>query len=115
MNVHEYNKGIALPEGAMLDLEREEKRSPPSCLSGWFIMQRHVDHFTTYCCRIPTMMLDDSNKLSLKELWYSQKMMNMRLLGKYGHIQKMYKVCQTCPFYSNNIERSLAVAQESAY
>ena len=36
----------------------------------------------------------------LKQLWLSTPMMNMRLLGKYGRIQKM---CQICPCYEENI------------
>ena len=39
-------------------------------------------------------------------------MMNMRLLGKYGQIQKIFKVCQTCLFYDENINRGQALARE---
>ena len=52
------------------------------------------------------MHLGGFDKGSLKELWLSTHMMNMRLLGKYSYIQKMYKACQTCPFYDDNIERA---------
>ena len=56
-------------------------------------------------------ILGDFDKWSLKQLWLSTHMMNMRLLGKYGHIQKMYKACQTCPFYDENIQALTAVSR----
>jgi hypothetical protein len=32
-------------------------------------------------------------------------MMNMRLLGKFGELQKQHQACQVCPFYQKNIKR----------
>jgi hypothetical protein len=56
------------------------------------------------------MHLGDFGKMSFKQLWLSGHMMNMRLLGKYGQIQKMFKACQTCPDYDENIRRSQTLA-----
>jgi MoaA/NifB/PqqE/SkfB family radical SAM enzyme len=106
MHVHDYNREIVLPEGYLSDLEGEEKKTPPICLNGWFYMVAELDGSASTCCRIPQMRLGDFDKESLKQIWLSKHMMNMRLLGKYGHIQKMFKACQTCPFYDENIQRS---------
>lgn len=111
MNVHAYNKEIALPEGA---IEGEGKRTPPLCLNGWFNMGINSEGNTSTCCRVYKMPMGDFDKLSLKGLWSSPHMMNMRLLGKYGHIQKMYKACQTCPYYERNIQRAQALAELEA-
>jgi len=112
MNVHAYNKEIALAEDFLSGVEGEEVRTPPVCLNGWFyLIVKAGDDNTSTCCRIHQMRLGDFKKWSLKELWLSSKMMNMRLLGKYGQIQKMFKACQTCPYYDKNIERTKAVAE----
>lgn len=106
MNVHAYNQGIALPDSTMSGSEGEKKRTPPVCLNGWFYMiARSDNHFST-CCRILRMPLGDFDKQSLKQVWLAPRMMNIRLLGKYGQIQKMFKACQTCPFYDQNIQRA---------
>ena len=95
----------------MSDLEGEEKRTPPACLNGWFYMIVKSDGSTSICCRIHQMHLGDFDKGSLKQLWLSTHMMNMRLLGKYGQIQKMFKACQTCPYYDENIKRAQDVSR----
>ena len=103
MNVHAYNQEIALPESS---IRSEEKRTPPACLNGWFyLIVKSEDVNTSTCCRIPRMPFGDLDQWSLKQFWLSPQMMNMRLLGKYGRIQKMYKACQTCPSYDENIRR----------
>ena len=53
------------------------------------------------------MPVGDFSPWSLQTLLLSTEMMNVRLLGKYGQIQKMYQACQTCPSYQKNIERTL--------
>ena len=111
MNVHTYNRGIALPEDPMSDIGGEEKRTPPECLHGWFYLIIKADDIASTCCRIHQMHLGDFDKWSLKELWLSLHMMNVRLLGKYGQIQKMYKACQTCPYYDKNIKRMQDVVE----
>jgi MoaA/NifB/PqqE/SkfB family radical SAM enzyme len=117
MNIHDYNRGIALPEAPVSGLGGEVKRSPAVCLHGWFYMiVKADDDNASTCCRIPNMRLGDFDRWSLKQLWLSPKMMNMRLLGKYGQIQKMYKACQTCPFYDKNVSWTKAMngAEENA-
>jgi len=109
MNEHKYNQKIALLEDALVDSGGEPKRTPPSCLNGWFYMAAKLDGSFSTCCRIPQMSLGEG---SLKKLWSSGHMMNMRLLGKHGHIQKMYKACQTCPYYDENIQRSKDLAEK---
>ncbi len=105
MNVHAYNRDIALPEGSMSDLEGERKRTSSACLNGWFNMVVSSNDDTSTCCRISKMNFGDFDKWPLKQFWFSPQMMNMRLLGKYGQIQKIYKTCQTCPYYDKNIKR----------
>jgi MoaA/NifB/PqqE/SkfB family radical SAM enzyme len=111
MNVHAYNKEISLPKSSMPDLKGEEKRTPAACLNGWFYLIARAEDKASTCCRIPQMNLGDFDQWSLKQLWFSKRMMDMRLLGKYGHIQKMYKACQTCPDYDDNIRRSHTLAE----
>ena len=106
MNVHTYNREIALTDDLRSNSDGEKKRTPPACLNGWFYMIATSDANSSTCCRIPQMQLGDLKQESLKQIWLSPRMMNMRLLGKYGHIQKMFKACQTCPFYDQNIRRS---------
>lgn len=108
MYVDEYNRRIALPEGAK---EAEKKRTPPSCLNGWFFMAVNLNGNASLCCRIHQMPLGDFDKSSFKQFWLSTRMMNMRLLGKYGHIQNMFKACQNCSDYDKNIWRSQALAE----
>ena len=95
----------------MSDLGGEGKRSPPACLNGWFYAIVKLDGDTGTCCRIHQMRLGNLDKGSLKQIWLSKHMMNVRLLGKYGHVQKMFKACQTCPSYDNNIKRAKALAE----
>ena len=109
MNVHAYNRDISLPEDPRSDLGGEEKRTPPECLHGWFYMIIKADDIASICCRINQMNLGDFDQWSLKQIWFSPKMMNMRLLGKYGQIQKMNKACGTCPFYDRNIRWAQAM------
>ena len=104
MDVHEYNREIALSLG-------EAKRTPPSCLNGWFFMAVKLNDSASTCYRIAQMPLGDFDKMSFKQFWLSTPMMNMRLLGKYGQIQKIFKVCQTCPCYEENINRWQALAR----
>ncbi|MDP2653379.1 MAG: radical SAM protein [Candidatus Omnitrophota bacterium] len=111
MNVHAYNRDIALPDDPGADPEGEQKRTPPACLNGWFYLIATSNRNTSSCCRIPEMNLGELDRRSLKDIWLSPRMMNMRLLGKYGHIQKMYKACATCPFYDQNIRRAEASAE----
>ena len=110
MNVHDYNQGIALPDGPMSDSGGEVKRTPPVCLNGWFYMMvKSQDDGASTCCMVPSRGLGDLDQWSLKQIWFSPKMMNMRLLGKYGQIQKMHKACGTCPFYDRNIQWAQAM------
>jgi hypothetical protein len=111
MNVHAYNHDIALHDDPRGDVEGEKKRTPPKCLNGWFYMIATANQSTSSCCRIPEMRLGSLDRRSLKELWLSPHMMNMRLLGKYGHIQKMFRACQTCPFYEQNVGRAQALVE----
>jgi MoaA/NifB/PqqE/SkfB family radical SAM enzyme len=109
MHVNEFNKGIALPEGS---LDGDPKRTPPVCLNGWFFMAIKLNGHASTCCWIHQMPFGDFDKISFKEFWLSPRLMNLRLLGKYGRIQKMFKACQTCSDYDKNIRRSLAVEEE---
>lgn len=104
MNEDPYNKKIALPGGFDPELQPEGKKTPPVCLNGWFYMGVSEKTGTT-CCLIPQMGLGALSKDSLKNIWLSPKTMKMRLLGKYGRIQKMYKACQSCSFYDDNVQR----------
>lgn len=49
------------------------------------------------------MPVGDFNELDLRELWSSERMMNVRLLEKRGKIQKVYDVCQSCLFYGESM------------
>jgi len=109
MNVHEYNREIALTKESVANSEGEEKRTPPVCLNGWFYMMVQSNDHASICCRIPQMRLGDFEQGSFKKLWSTKHMMNVRLLGKYGQIQKRFKACQTCPYYDQNIKRAQAV------
>ena len=105
MNVHEYNRDIALPEDSSSVISGEDRRTPPKCLRGWFYIIIKPDDTTSLCCRVHQMHLGDFEKMSLKEFWFSQHIMNVRMLGKHGQLQKRYKACQTCPFYDVNVKR----------
>ncbi|MBF0571241.1 MAG: radical SAM protein [Candidatus Omnitrophica bacterium] len=107
MNLHDYNQEVALPEGPIADLEGEEEKTPPICLNGWFYMLARDGHIST-CCRTYQLPLGD---LSFKQHWLSPQIMSMRLLGKYGRMQKMFKACQTCVYYDENIQRSKDLAK----
>lgn len=104
MNVHEYNRDIALPEVPNSELSGEIRRTPPECLQGWFYVIIKPDDKTSFCCRVNEMPLGALEKMSFKEFWLSRHIMNMRLLGKHGYTQKRYKACLTCPFYEKNIK-----------
>lgn len=104
MNVHAYNRDIALLENPMSDMGGEDRRTPPECLNGWFYVTIKPDGIASICCRIYQMYLDGFDKRPFRELWRSSHMMNVRLLGKYGQIQKIYKVCETCVDYKRNIK-----------
>lgn len=101
MNVHDYNRRIALPEGRR---GHDEKRTPPACFNAWFNVIVRLDGSLSSCYRIHQMHGCDIKKRSFKQVWLSRHMMNMRLLGKYGHIQKIFKECQTCSYYDKNIQ-----------
>lgn len=104
MVLHPYNQDIALSQGPPPDMEAGEPRTPPPvCLNGWFYLETGVDGSCCLCCRTPHIRLGDFDKQSLKQLWQSARMMNIRLLGKYGYIQKVNKACQDCPFYEESI------------
>jgi|CXWL01.1.fsa_nt_gi MoaA/NifB/PqqE/SkfB family radical SAM enzyme len=105
MNVHAYNRDIALPEDVSSEISGEDKRYPPECSHGWFFFSIKPDEGASICCRIHKMHLGTPEKWSLKQIWLSTHMMNVRLMGKYGQIQKIYEACQTCPFYDKNIKR----------
>jgi len=112
MNGHEFNQDIIIPDDHSADFEGEVKRTPPVCLHGWFYMVvKADDEDTSTCCRIPKMSLGEFDPWSFKKIWLSGQTMNMRLLGKYGQIQKMYKACQTCPFYDKNVKWEKDVAK----
>ena len=105
MNVHAYNRDIALPEDPSIEISGEDNVTPPECLHGWFFVILKANDVASTCCRIDKMHLGDLDRLSFKELWLSPHMMNVRLLGKHGIIQKTHKACQTCPFYGKNVKR----------
>ena len=110
---HPYNRDIVLPGGCLSGLEGKGQRTPPECLNGWFYLRARTDYNTSFCCHIPQMRLGSFDRQSLKQLWLSKHLMNMRLLGKYGHIQKVNKACQTCPFYDENVERAQSLAGDN--
>lgn len=110
MNVHDYNRDIALPEDISSEVAGEDRITPPECLHGWFFFIVKPGDQASMCCRIHQMHLGDDSG-SFKDLWLSSHMMNVRLLGKYGQIQKKYKACQTCPYYKKNIKRMSDVAK----
>ncbi|MBF0504772.1 MAG: radical SAM protein [Candidatus Omnitrophica bacterium] len=112
MDVHDHSRGIALPDTPQAGLKSEGKRTPPACLNGWFYVIVNSEGFISICCLIHRMPLGVFDKVTLKKLWSSKRMMDIRLLGKYGHVQKMYKACQACPFYDENIQRSQDAARE---
>jgi radical SAM protein with 4Fe4S-binding SPASM domain len=101
MEVSDYNRSVAFPEGS---IESKEKKTPSACLSGWFNLVLRPEGNVSACGEVHRMPIGDSNQLTLKELWLSQQMMNIRLLGKYGQLQKLYEACQSCPFYKENID-----------
>ncbi|MBL8013058.1 MAG: radical SAM protein [Candidatus Omnitrophica bacterium] len=105
MNVHAYNRDIAVPENRVAEVAGEDRITPPECLHGWFFVILKPGDLASMCCRIHQMHLGDLSKLSFKQLWLSSHMMNVRLLGKYGEVQKKYKACETCPYYEKNIKR----------
>lgn len=105
MNVHAYNRGIALPEDTNSEISGEDRRTPPECLHGWFYAIIKSGDIASLCCRIHQMHLGDFQEWSFKQLWLSRQFMNARILGKYGHLQKRYLACQTCPFYEVNLRR----------
>ncbi len=111
MNEVPYNKEFALPEGHPGDMGGEIKRTPPSCLNGWFHSIVNVDDNYSYCYRIAKMRSSDFDQSGFKEFWLSEQMNELRSLGKYGHVQKMFKACLTCPFYERNINRALALGR----
>lgn len=108
MNEHPDNKKVALSGVFDLGGSSGNKKTPPVCLNGWFYMGVSED-VATECCLIPQMGLGALSKDTLKDIWHSPRAMKMRLLGKYGHIQKMYSACQTCSFYDQNIQRQEAM------
>ncbi|MCK4830407.1 SPASM domain-containing protein, partial [bacterium] len=103
MNIRSYNRKIA-PQNGACQVPGEEKRTPSACLNGWFYLTLRLDGKTSYCYRFHQTHPGDINKVSLKKFWLSRQMMNMRLLGKYGYLQKKFKECQRCPFYDKNIQ-----------
>lgn len=111
MNVVPYNQEFALPEGVPGELGGEIRRSPPICFNGWFHSIINLDDNYSSCYRIPQMRTSDFDKWGFKEFWLSPQMMEIRLLGKHGHIQKMFKACQTCPFYDKNMQRALTLSR----
>jgi len=110
MNVHEYNRNIALVDDLTADPAGEGERTPPACLNGWFYLTVRLDGNTSTCYQIYQTYRGDIAARSLKELWSSGHMMNMRLLGKYGYIQKKFSSCRHCPFYDENVQRSRDLA-----
>lgn len=114
MNVHDFNGNIAMPENFTVNVAGEDRVTPPECLNGWFFFTIKPDDMVSTCCRIERMPLGDMKKISFKQFWLSQPMMNVRLLGKYGQIQKQFKACQTCPEFKENITRMYHAAKMDA-
>ncbi len=110
MNLHPYNQNIALTQNAAAHEDVEGQRTPAKCLNGWFHLEGTED-FTSMCCRINGMRLETLGKYSLKDIWSSKRFMYTRLLGKQGYIQKMFKACDTCPYYEPNIKREKALVR----
>lgn len=102
MIVTQYNKEIALPRNL---LKHKEKKSLSVCLNGWFRIRVTVDRGLSICCEILRMFDSNLDKEPFKSIWLSPHMMELRLLGKYGEIQKKYKACQDCPDFDENVRR----------
>ena len=100
-----YNSNIALKELSGPEETNENKQSPPACLNGWFysVIELKEGNVKT-CSGTPSLSPGNFNKRSFKQVWLSSKMMNRRLLEKYGHIKKMFKECQTCFYYDKNMQ-----------
>lgn len=111
MHVHEYNKHISFPESHSSAPMGEVKKTPPVCANGWFNTVINLNGNVSTCCRIIKMHSVDFNKSGFKQFWLSSRMKYLRLLGKRGYIQKMFKACQTCPWYDKNMERSKALSK----
>jgi len=112
VSLNEYNREMALPATIMSGPQDAGKETPPACLNGWFNMIVRFDGNFSICCQINRMRFCDFGTMSLKAVWLSKRMMNMRLLGKYGQIQKMFKGCHPCPFYKDNMKRLRALARQ---
>ena len=98
MTVHAYNREIALPQGPLSDSEGKEKRTPPVCLNGWFFIRIRSDGTVSTCSPIRQGRTGDLNKMSLKQIWLSPQMMNMRLLGKIRPDSKDVRGLSDLPF-----------------
>lgn len=105
MNVHAYNRDIALPENSDSEIAGEDRLTPPECLHGWFYMVLKPEDEASICCRIKKMHLGNLSHFSFKTFWHSQHLMNVRLMGKHGILQKRHQACTVCPFYEKNIKR----------
>lgn len=102
MHIRPYNdRAIVLPEA----IEGEKRGTPRTCLNGWFQMIIGSGNITSICCQVHPERYGGFDKCSFKKFWFSPQLMKMRLLGKYGYIQKMYKACQTCQHYEKNMKR----------
>ena len=105
MLVNDYNKDIKVPGEYVSNLENGAKRTPPSCLNGWFYLLVMSGGNFSNCYMIPELGQGNLDQSTFKQFWYSPQMNKIRLMGKKGDTQKVFKACQTCPCYSDNIQR----------
>jgi radical SAM protein with 4Fe4S-binding SPASM domain len=112
MQVNDYNREIVLRE---VRKGQKGNRALPACFNAWFNIIVRLDGSITSCNRIRQMRGCDLKKRSFKQVWLSRHMMNMRLMEKYGYIQKVFKECQACSYYYKNIQRLQALEEEEFY
>ncbi|MDD5020188.1 MAG: radical SAM protein [Candidatus Omnitrophica bacterium] len=77
---------------------------PPSCYNAWYYANITLKGNVTPCALIPDHLIAGNIlKKSFKDIWFSKKLMEIRLAGKYGLFGRRCKACRQCLHHRFNL------------
>ena len=96
--------GDILPEKKVLkEMACKKGKTLMPCFNGWFVASIEANGSVGFCCKVNKMNIANVNKKSFRDIWESKEFMRMRLAGRRGELDKMFKECSQCSYRQDNI------------
>lgn len=102
MSEHDGNRDLRLdiPEGLLVG----RGNPSPFCFNGWFYAITTLAGKVRFCFQRDQWASGSIERMSFRDVWFSQRFMRARLDGKCGRLGVKFKECQNCLHDSFNVK-----------